>query len=96
MSDDDWADFTALVIGVIADIASPEMSFTYDGSGEWDGIREESRCIVSIGTTYPGSLRRLREQLSRVAVWYGQDAIGLAVGAGELVSARTDSAAATS
>lgn len=52
--------------------------------GEWEGVAEDA--FIYFGALAgPDSLGALRQRLATLATFYGQDAIGLAAGTGELV-----------
>ena len=76
-----WDKFTARVLDVIATV-DPDLTFTYNGVGEWDGTREDSRAIMAVNTK---SVADIGAELHRVAKEFGQDAINLVTGVSELV-----------
>lgn len=81
MSQVDWVSYVVEVQEVIVAAGGVVHGSTF-GSGEWDGITEESAYILFSGA----ELQKLEADLPVVAAMYRQEAIGLLMGVLQLVS----------
>lgn len=86
LSDETWSTFKAETADHLGALLQPELTFTYDGQGEWDGVREDSAIIVLVATRYTADLANVRAILATLCERYEQDAIALSYGNGELVT----------
>lgn len=81
-----WELFREAVVSLLGRFLSPRQLFVYEGRGEWDGGEEDSYCFVALC-----DLERrtdvLEACLSDLARQFSQEAIGLAIGPGTLVTA---------
>jgi hypothetical protein len=87
LSDEGWDDFKRETADHLGALLKPSLTFTYEGSGEWDGVAEDSAIIVLVATQYTTDLVNVRAVLADLCKRYEQDAIALTYGNGELVSA---------
>jgi hypothetical protein len=83
MPDDQWEALTTFVVKALADNVRPVHTFVYNGEGSWQGVVEQSRAIVAIGASEPDDA--FRAVLRAASAAFGQDAISLSIGEGELV-----------
>lgn len=85
MPKDRWQDFRTIVRQSLANNLAPDFSASYDGTGEWGGVSEESTTFVFSGVTSTTPAADVRTWLSYLAREFGQDAIALTVGDTTLV-----------
>jgi hypothetical protein len=86
MADHLWQEFRALTGSTLANLLAPDFSASYDGVGEWDGVKEDSTLFVASGVTSTATSETLRLVLETLARKFGQDAIALTIGQTELVA----------
>lgn len=80
MSEHDWRDFQSMITGTIRDLLAPSVSFgPFYGSGEWEGVTEES-AVFTFVSHYPASVARVTERLGKVAEMFSQDAVAWSFG----------------
>jgi hypothetical protein len=84
MSEEEWQDFQASVTSYLSNLVRPERVFTYLGEGEWQGVVEESACILFIGNAYTTAVENVDRVLSVLAKSFNQDAIGWSAGQSHL------------
>lgn len=84
MADDIWEAFRLGVYSALSSLVHPDHIFAYFGQGEWEGVTEDSACVVAVGAQYTSSIARLDSELEDLSERFGQDAIGYTVGAGRL------------
>lgn len=85
MPEDRWQDFRTIVRQSLANNLAPDFSASYDGTGEWGGVSEDSTTFIFSGVTSTTPAADVRSWLSYLARDFGQDAIALTIGDTELV-----------
>jgi hypothetical protein len=81
-----WEEFRSGIRQTLANLLCPDFSASYDGTGEWDGVAEDSTLFVASGITREVTSTYLRAVLAQYADEYDQDAIALTVGTTDLVT----------
>lgn len=79
-----WSLFQTMVTDHLSALLRPEQAFTYYGTGEWEGVTEESAAIVLVGVRYTSRVDDVDRVLSGIAGTFEQDAIGWSHGPGRL------------
>ena len=86
MPSDKWARFAEDVTADLLAAVPSDIVETHYGTGEWDGIPEDSCKITVLRHSEPTAamLDNLRRYMSENARVYGQDAIAITIGKSEL------------
>lgn len=82
MSEDEWREFRDLTELSLAGALEPQHLFIYDGTGEWEGVAEDSACFLVL-SEHDHDLGPL---LAMLAEAFGQDAIGWTSGPAHLAT----------
>jgi hypothetical protein len=85
MSEPAWLRFRDYVRLWLQSALLPDFLATYDGTGEWQGVPEDSTTIVLSGVSTCVQRADLQVWLAATAAIHGQDAIALTIGDTELV-----------
>ena len=89
MAEDRWCDFRASIDDALMDsfkIDSLESIESHNGTGEWQGVREDSlKASVLFDSLDALGVQQLRERLAIIRDEFEQDAIALCIGDSELV-----------
>jgi hypothetical protein len=84
MSDASWATFVADVADHVGALIIPQATFgPFYGSGEWEGVTEES-AVLSFIVGYTVRIEDLESVLANLCDLYSQDAIAWTSGPGNL------------
>lgn len=80
-----WAEFRATVRSSLEGSLRPEFCAEYHGTGQWQGVAEDSATFTFSGVTTCVASDAVQTWLSYLARDFGQDAIALTIGATTLV-----------
>jgi hypothetical protein len=86
LPDSEWIDFVNRTRATVAEVTD-DLWVATDYTGEWNGTSEDAFVFYGpLPTSADNALvDRLRVSLGSLATYYGQEAIGLSLGASELV-----------
>jgi hypothetical protein len=80
LADPIWDEFTNQIHTLARTLLDPKLLFVYEGTGEWEGVTEQSRAFHFVQTSRATDRATLRSALVTIAENFGQDAIAFTTG----------------